>query len=508
MTDGLRSDAFQDLRRSLLAPDGAGLTDGQLLELFVAHRDGAAFEALIRRHGPMVLGVCRRVTRHVQDAEDAFQATFLVLARRAAVVQPQERVGNWLYGVAHRTSLKVRAKAAQYSGRERPLEEAREPAVEQPPDRPDLAPVLDAELSRLPAIYRAPLVLCDLGGRPRKEAARQLGIPEGTLSSRLNAARKKLADRLTRRGVAVTTAALAPALSPAAEVPPTLIDAAVRGGLLTAAGRGAETVVSQSAVALADHTARSLALSRLKVVSAVLTALLASGALVVGIASAPSRHPQDAPPPAPQPADAGRPAAPGPAAPVSSGIRTHLQRTEWSLAAVDVAKGTLSVSDRPGPPAANSLALTDGPNGRGVAGFSLDGLPIEPDAAVEIDGKPATLADLRPGMRVKLGIAAERLAVTRITAKSLSQPPLGCTITAVNPDGKAIAVTVAATGVRMEGLVLTPDTRIEVLTIGDNQGARFRDGRLSDLKVGTVISLDLAVGADGAIVVRRIQTAK
>src|SRR5919206_746462 len=109
MAAGQLSGVVRQLRRAALLQDGGGMTDGQLLDRFLRRRDEAAFEALVRRHGPMVLGVCRRVLRHEADAEDAFQATFLVLVRRAAAVNPRARVGNWLYGVAYRTALKAKA---------------------------------------------------------------------------------------------------------------------------------------------------------------------------------------------------------------------------------------------------------------------------------------------------------------------------------------------------------------------------------------------------------------
>src|SRR5262245_49342347 len=118
---------LQHLGRQVLPGGGAGLSDGQLLGLYVEQRDAAAFDALVRRHGPMVLGVCRRVLNNCHDADDAFQATFLVLVRRAAAVSPREMVGNWLYGVAYQTAIKARALAARRAVRERPMIEMPEP---------------------------------------------------------------------------------------------------------------------------------------------------------------------------------------------------------------------------------------------------------------------------------------------------------------------------------------------------------------------------------------------
>lgn len=187
----------------LVAPTrDADATDGELLGRFVAHRDGPAFAALVARHGPMVFGVCRRVLGDWHAAEDAFQAAFLVLARRAADVSPPGAVAGWLHGVAFRVARDARRSASRRSRREHTADALPDPGVLPPEDDGDLRNVLDAEVGRLPAKYRDALVACDMEGRPRVPVAEALGIPEGTLSSRLTAARRMLADRLARRGVA------------------------------------------------------------------------------------------------------------------------------------------------------------------------------------------------------------------------------------------------------------------------------------------------------------------
>src|SRR5438105_4720881 len=193
------SKVVEQLRRAVLSHGGAGLTDTQLLECFIEHREEAAFTALVHRHGPMVWAVCRRLLNH-HDAEDAFQATFLVLVRKAASVEPKEMVANWLYGVAHKTVLQARRTAARMRSRERQVTEMPEPAVSEKPLWHDLQPVLDKELSRLPDKYRAVVVLCDLEGKTRKEAAQQLGLPEGTVAGWLAGARAMRAKRLAWRG--------------------------------------------------------------------------------------------------------------------------------------------------------------------------------------------------------------------------------------------------------------------------------------------------------------------
>src|SRR5262249_23737197 len=160
----------------------------------VARRDGAAFAELVRRHGPMVWGVCRRLLPNRQDAEDAFQATFLVLVRKPGSVRPAERVGNWLHGVAVRAARKAARGVARR--RERRVDHRPEPANVAEGIWHDLVPVLDQEVGRLPEKYRLPVVLCDLEGNTRREAAARLGWPEGTVAGRLAQGRALLARRL------------------------------------------------------------------------------------------------------------------------------------------------------------------------------------------------------------------------------------------------------------------------------------------------------------------------
>src|SRR5262245_58279555 len=174
--------------RRRLPPDG-GLSDAQLLARFITAQDQAAFAALLRRHGGMVLGVARRVVGHVQDAEDVFQATFLILAQKANSVARSESVGTWLYQVAYRAALRARASNTRRQAVEQQVAVMPHPTVA-PLEPQDWRPLLDEELSQLPRKYREALVLCELEGRSRREVAQSLGVPEGTLSSRLAAARK------------------------------------------------------------------------------------------------------------------------------------------------------------------------------------------------------------------------------------------------------------------------------------------------------------------------------
>ena len=180
-----------------------------------ARGDQSAFAELVRRHGPVVLSVCARITRHQQDAEDAFQAVVLILARKASGIQKPERLRNWLFGVAVRVAQKAKRSATRRRMREVILSPVPELAFEDTASDAELAPVIDEELAALPSWYREAIVLCDLRGIARQDAATALGVPEGTLSSRLANGRKKLADRLTKRGITLSATAIPTALSQA-----------------------------------------------------------------------------------------------------------------------------------------------------------------------------------------------------------------------------------------------------------------------------------------------------
>jgi RNA polymerase sigma factor (sigma-70 family) len=267
--------------RGAARPPDAGLTDGQLLELFLAGRDEAAFAGLVQRHGPMVLGVCRRVLRDAHDAEDAFQATFLVLARKAASVVPREMVGNWLHGVAYRTALKAKALAARRREKERQVWEMPRP---EPPDADALANLrarLDRELQHLPANYRAAVVLCDLEDVPRHEAACRLGLAEGTLSSRLSRGRRLLARRLAGRGQGLSAGAVVVLMSESgapAAVPTSLLLCTVKAAALVAAGEAAAAVAPAKVAAITEGVLHAMFLDKLKSFLALVLVALVLGA--------------------------------------------------------------------------------------------------------------------------------------------------------------------------------------------------------------------------------------
>ena len=215
MANGQIGTVLRYLRQMVGTGETGDRTDGQLLESFASRHEAAAFEALVHRHAPLVWSVCRRILRNEHEAEDAFQATFLVLVKKAPTLDRRGSLGNWLYTVAYHLALKARMKAA----RQRTQEKEAADMVQSDPTADgseELHAVLDEELHRLPAKYRGPLVLCYLQGKTNEEAARELGCPAGSISRHLTRARDLLRERLAQRGMAVAPALLVPVLADSA----------------------------------------------------------------------------------------------------------------------------------------------------------------------------------------------------------------------------------------------------------------------------------------------------
>jgi RNA polymerase sigma factor (sigma-70 family) len=266
--------------------DGA-VPDRQLLEHFAAVRDEAAFAELVRRHGPLVLGVARRVLGDLHDAEDVFQAAFLVLARKAASVRWQASVGGWLFPVTYRLALKVRAARERRRRHEAQVRTMSEQAAE--PRDGALRAILDEELARLPDHYRNVVVLCYLEGKTQPEAACQLGLTPGEVRGRLERARRRLRQRLARRGLALSGAAAAAALTveaASAAVPAVLAENTTKAAALFAApaSAGLAAVAAPRAVALAKGALNTmLAVKTTKLVLIALAlGVLGAGALLLG----------------------------------------------------------------------------------------------------------------------------------------------------------------------------------------------------------------------------------
>ncbi|MFL5341774.1 MAG: sigma-70 family RNA polymerase sigma factor [Gemmataceae bacterium] len=311
MTPGRVVDVLSTLARE---PDGRG--DGELVGEFVARRTEAAFAELLRRHGPTVFGVCRRMLGHTQDAEDAFQAVFLVLARRADRVRPPGQVGNWLYGVAVRTALKSRTAAARRQQRQ--LASARSEAVEDAPDGRDLRGVLDEELARLAPKYRSVIVLCDLNGQSRSAAAQHLGWPEGTVAARLAKARRLLGTRLARRGVTLAAGGLT--ISLGADVTAAVPLALAADTLAHATGVAA---VPPTIETLAETVMRTMTWAKFRLPAVLLLAATLTAAAVF------AAGPKAKPPTPPNP-----PGRPAEVKPMTWTLRSTLDQDGWLAGSV------------------------------------------------------------------------------------------------------------------------------------------------------------------------------
>jgi RNA polymerase sigma factor (sigma-70 family) len=430
--------------------DGRG--DAELLEGFLARRDEAAFAALLRRHGPMVLAVCRRLLHDPGDADDAFQATFLVLVRKARSIRRPERLGAWLYGVAHRTALKARTARARRRRLEHPL-----------PDLPvegdlaqlvwrDVRPVLDEELRRLPEKLRAPVVLCFLEGLSKREAARRLGWPEGTLSTRLHEARQVLRRRLTRRGLTLTPAVLALALvegaAPAA-VPASL--AAAVGSAAAGFACGQASALSAPVAALTQGVLREMFLCKLKLSAA---ALALAGMLFAGVGAALTRTRAAAPQeqakaPDNPPAEKGPPAKPPrgekEAPPQKFALGPDVLQIVWSPDGVRFATSTRGGT---GPTAKRTPAVKiyEARTAREVAAFSVPrdvrvlGLDFSPSGATLAVGYRRAIDKRDLWIELRDARTADRKQVIAIDPRgALGQ-------FAFSPDGKVIAGTYLGPG--------------------------------------------------------------
>ncbi len=281
MTNRVAPAILYSLRRGFLVQGDGLLTDAQLLQRYVVSRDELAFEVLVRRHGALVWNVCRRVLRHHQDAEDAFQATFLTLARKAGAIGKRECVASWLHTVAYRAALgalgdRTRHTVPEAAALDVPAAPGADPTLWR-----DLRPVLDEEISRLPEKYRAPFLLCYVEGKTNEEAAHELGCPKGTVATRLAWARERLRTRLAGRGIGLPAGLAAVILSEGvteAAVPGAVLHSAVRAALPAVGGTASVGAVSVQAAFLSKGVVRAMFLNRLKVAAASVLAFSVLGA--------------------------------------------------------------------------------------------------------------------------------------------------------------------------------------------------------------------------------------
>jgi RNA polymerase sigma factor (sigma-70 family) len=474
-SSSLRS-AIGRLRGSILLHHAESVSDGQLLESFLTQKDDDAFEAIVRRHGPMVLTVSRRIVGNGADAEDVFQATFLVLLRKASTIRPSGNVGPWLHGVAYRTACKARAEASRRKAREqqappRPMESST--ALE----HQDWLPLLDRELNRLSAKHRIILILCDLQGLPRRDVASRLRISEGTLSSRLARARAILGNRLRRRGVALSAAFLALGRSASAEVPISLIAATAASVAAARAGQAVTATVQF----LFHGVLQTMAIAtcvRIISVGLLVLALGAGAGSSFFLGGLQAQKPgntggkSDKPNQNPKPASADKPAADKPpAGPEVNGTVKSVDESNKTITVMTNAKtGTKLVAEETYPLSADVEILLQ------------HGLKKET--------KPGKLTEVTAGAPVFMKLTADSKSVAKISVGGGSQSG---TIKAVNSDKRTITVSVKEDGKLAEKTFELMQDATIILDDGVNTKKQPpKEGAWTDLSEGNPVVLHLS----------------
>ncbi len=395
MAAGQLNNVLRHLRCVLQRKEGAGSPDADLLKHYVGEGDEAAFAALVRKHGPMVLGVCRRVLRDPHDAEDAFQATFLVLVSKASVIRSPATLGNWLYGVAYRTALHARRAATK-----RRAKEAAMPTRTETPEASwaELLPVLDQELEQLPEKYRGVIVLCQLQGKSRREAALLLGCPVGTVASRLARGLALLAKRLIRHGLSIPASALAVLLSQetaSADVPASVVSGTVKAASLFTGGTAAATgTISVKVAALTEGVLKAMLFTKLKATLAVVLILAFAATATTVLTYGTAAGQQDQPPLAEKPVErAAKQKQPAPA--------TDLDRLQgswqvFSRRRTTSIRGRLPTGPSPSPP---SQETRERPNPRPFAVFGSMKRPSR-SGSTSSRAMPTTCATWTRGTRI------------------------------------------------------------------------------------------------------------
>ncbi|AGA27562.1 RNA polymerase sigma factor [Singulisphaera acidiphila] len=283
MANGIGGAVLPQIQRIFHGGTLTGMTDGQLLARFATRNDEAAFEALLARHGPLVLHVCRNLLRDRGDVEDAFQATLLVLVRKAGAIHVETSLGPWIYSVAYRVANRARANREIRITRENPVADLDPQAPSEDLDGHDVSPLLHHELAQLPERLRAPIVLCYFQGLTHELAAAQLRWPVGTVRSRMARARRLLRERLTRKGVVLSAGFLVGASqqTTAAMIPRILSEETIQSAMRIAAGRAAMSgALSVPAAALMEGVLSAMWMTKLKTTAAV---AIMAGFILTGV---------------------------------------------------------------------------------------------------------------------------------------------------------------------------------------------------------------------------------
>jgi RNA polymerase sigma factor (sigma-70 family) len=425
-----------------------GLPDPELLGRFHAEHDQAAFDALVQRHGAMVLDVCRSVLANEADAEDAFQTTFLVLARKAGSIRKAASLGSWLHGVAHRTALKLRAQSASRKKREARVPEREAPRPDEVSWR-DVRQVLHEELSGLGERFRGPLILCYLQGKTQDAAAVQLGLAKGTLKGRLERGRTLLRARLVRRGLGpaallVTTAW--PAAQASASVPASLWGSTATAALQIAAGHAATAVVSARVAALTEGALRTMFLTKLKKLGTLVLVLgLLSGAAGLLI---PHTEAQDPGPQDQRAATAQQPALPAPAKPAVIDQEGEVRVLAWSpnsktLATIGIIYEVVEFANSDGGAVwpNSTIRLWDAQSGRLKQSLGEEKHTYLAAIAFSPDGKTAAVSASRHHEDpAKYQVEVRVMDVQTWSLKHKVDVAGFATVLAFSPDGKTLAL--------------------------------------------------------------------
>jgi RNA polymerase sigma factor (sigma-70 family) len=451
--------------------------DDALLGRFLAERDESAFAHLVARHGPMVLGVCRRVLRDTHAADDAFQATFLVLAKKADAVRPPGVLGPWLYGVAFRTALKARGRAVRRRAVEHEYA-TRNATREHSAEVGDLRPVIDEQLNALPEKYRVPLVLCGVQGLGKHEAAERLGLPEGTVSSRLARGREMLRDRLARRGVVVPGVAILAATPLQAGTPAAVAEVAV-----------GVSPIRPEVLFLSQEVLKTMTLAKWKFLSAIAVAVAVSGG-GVGLYAVhadgekkPKVQEVKKPPveevKKPKPATADDPTKPKPEKPKPDGEKPKVQTIKigGEISGIDATAKKIFVT----------VKSEKGPVEKVVK--------VADDVKVFVDGKESTLAAVKKGAFASFAGA---------TATKDGQPP---TAAEVRVTGRTVNGLVTATDDKSVTIEIGSKESKEALQLNVGTGSRIQYGKNAnakptDLQTGDKVTATLTTDGTSALVIQ------
>jgi RNA polymerase sigma factor (sigma-70 family) len=499
------SEFLRRLTRGMAAQTLSDHSDQQLVERALAGHEQAPFQAIVHRHGPMVYRVCWRVLQHHEDAEDAFQATFLILAQKLRTVRKHASLASWLHGVAHRVALKARARAAV----RRRHEHQASPPDTLPPDNVPwgaMRSALDVELSQLPDNLRLPLILCYLEGRTQEESATQLGWSKSTLRRRLDEARDALGSRLIARGIpwtaAISAVLLADCLASAAPAS-ALIAQTVEAAAGVAAGKTMAQVASATVAALAEGVLKTMYLTKLTTVTAAVFFLLFTAG--IGLLAFASSEPPAAPAPQQEARDDAKPAKK--VAVVPEGVRRQMEELDWLLTGIDPDKRTMNLDDRRDAAPGKAVTLVATPGTVGPTGFALSGLKVAPDAQVTLNGKDARLADLKPGQRIKVRIATDRLLVTAVEAQA-PPPVFRYKLKAVDAKRRTLTVENQEKNLVMKDLPIAEQAELMRFVLMADKTVHLRDVAQTDLRVGMAVSLELAADEAAGLVVRGLTVAE